>query len=90
MKIPRRRDLVQAPELAVLAVVETALLALERSLCAEHPMLLDLSPADPPTISAARHVLSALRPLRRAARRYRAAVRDSQRPSSITVADDPF
>jgi hypothetical protein len=65
-----------APEIIVVDLVDHALLALERALRVEHPLLDAPTPTDhPPARRHARHVLRHARRLRRALRAYRDAVR---------------
>ena len=74
-------DLVAAPELATLAIVEQALQATTLALLAVHPTLQDFAhPREPPSVALARHVLVATAALRLHLRRYRTAVLDALRP----------
>lgn len=67
-------DLRRAPELAVLAVVHTAVRAALVALAAEHPTLADLGPADePPTLRHARELVETCLALGAALDRYRCA-----------------
>lgn len=67
------RALTQAPELAVLGLLEAALEMSARSLHSEHPTVDELSDprGEPVTLRRARQVLCAIHPLERAVRRYR-------------------
>jgi hypothetical protein len=80
---PRRsslspRYLAAAPELAVLAMLDRALMIAVQVLIAEHPTLA-AHPAppdhDPPSLREARRLVRAARTLRRGLARYRLAVR---------------
>lgn len=73
------RLLVAAPELATLALLETALTVCSAALLAEHPTLgHDLRPhPEPPSLREARRLIAAAHRLRGAAARYRSAVIDS-------------
>ena len=67
-------DLRCAPELAVLAVVHTAVRAALVALAAAHPTLADLGPPDePPTLRRARELVDACLSLGAALDRYRRA-----------------
>lgn len=67
-------DLRGAPELAVLAVVHTAVRAALVALAAEHPTLADLGPADePPTLRHARELVETCLALGAALDSYRCA-----------------
>lgn len=67
-------DLRRAPELAVLAVVHTAVRAALVALAAEHPTLADLGPPnDPATLRRARELVDACLTLGAALDRYRRA-----------------
>lgn len=85
--------LVQAPELATLALLETLLSVTHRVLLAEHPTLLhEEQPywTEPRTAHAARRVLSCADPLRAALASYRAAAMDALTPIDIDDSDLPF
>jgi hypothetical protein len=73
------RLLVAAPELATLALLETALSVCTAALLAEHPTLdHDLRPdPEPPSLREARRLIAAARRLRGTVARYRDAVIDS-------------
>ena len=82
-------SLLLAPELIVLDVVDAALLALERTLYVEHPLVRDPSPTEhPPIRRHAAHILRCALQLRRAIRRYRSAVHDILRQERLP--DLPF
>jgi hypothetical protein len=67
-----------APELASLALLEDALRISLLALLAEHPTLAFFpEPPEPPSLRRARHLLCAVRTLRRALDRYRASVHDA-------------
>lgn len=69
------RLLAQAPELAVLALLDVALAMSVRALLAEHATLeLDDLGSEPVSLLRARRLLAAIYPLQRATHRYRAAV----------------
>jgi hypothetical protein len=77
MTVEELRRLLIAPEIIVLDVVAAALLALERALVLEHPLVHDsASDDDPPVRRRARVVLRSAARLRRTLRAYRAVVRD--------------
>ena len=66
-----------APELIVLDVVDAALVALERAMLVEHPLVHAAPPTEhPPIRRHASLVLRRARQLRRALRRYRRAADD--------------
>jgi hypothetical protein len=75
MTVDQLRRLLIAPEIIVLDVTVASLVALERALLLEHP-LLDAPPsADDPTVRArARAILRCASRLRRALRLYRGVV----------------
>ena len=82
MNLQRRRELCAARELVEIRLLTAALDALLTALRFEHPTLDTLGePTDPPTLRAARRLLSHLRLLRSGLRSYTAAVR--------RVLDDP-
>lgn len=76
------RLLAAAPELATLALLETALTVCTAALLAEHPTLgHDLRPdPEPPSLREARRLIAAARRFRGTAARYRSAVIDSLVP----------
>jgi hypothetical protein len=81
--------LLLAPELIVLDVVDAALLALERALYLEHPLVGAPSPTEhPPIRRHAAHVLRRALQLRHAIRRYRSAADDILRQQRLP--DLPF
>ena len=85
--------LAQAPELATLELLETALELSVRSLLAEHPTLAELcDPSlEPLSLRRARHLREGIYPLQRALRRYRAAVLAAMTVASSDDCDDlPF
>lgn len=76
MNLRRRRELCAARELLELRLLAAALEALLTALRFEHPSLDTLAePTDPPTLRAARSLVSQLRLLRAGLRSYRAALR---------------
>ncbi len=78
-----------APELIVVDVVEAALIALERALCVEHPLLDAPPPTEhPPVRRHARNVLRRVEPLRASLRGYRRVVQDILREAEQR--DSPF
>jgi hypothetical protein len=85
-----RRLLRAAPELATLALLETALTVCTSALLAEHPTLdHDLRPdPEPPSLREARRMLAAARRFRSTITRYRNAVIDSLVPTRDDT--DPF
>jgi hypothetical protein len=89
MTVDEFHRLLIAPEIIVLDVADAALLALERALVLEHPLV--ESPAsddDPPVRRRARHVLRSAARLLRALRAYRALVLTILREAEVV--DDPF
>ena len=74
-----RRLLAAAPELASLALLDTALAICTTALLAEHPTLdHDLRPdPEPPSLREARRLLAAVQRFRCTVARYRSAVIDS-------------
>ena len=84
------RLLAAAPELATLALLESALTVCTSALLAEHPTLThDLRPdPEPPSLREARRLLAAAHRLCCVVPRYRAAVLDSLLPSRDDT--DPF
>jgi hypothetical protein len=82
-------DLLFAPELIVIDLVDAALLALERALCVEHPLLDAPPPTEHPPVR--RHASAVLRQaerLRNGLRAYRRVVRDILREAEQR--DSPF
>ena len=74
----------QAPELLVLAQLDTALWTLDIALVAAHPELLDelARPRDRPSLKAARLVCDRAHALRRAIERYRRVLEAELAPPS--------
>jgi hypothetical protein len=70
------KTLMQAPELAALAMLECSLEISARALLAEHPTLGQLCEVEtePTTLRRARRLLAVSRSLQRAVHRYRASV----------------
>ena len=84
-------DLVAAPELASLALVEHALHTALLALVAAHPTLQDLAdPDEPLSLRLARRFVGATTTLHRVLARYRAAVYDALRPTLRLPDDLPF
>jgi hypothetical protein len=84
-------DLRRAPELAVLAVVHTAVRAALAALAAEHPTLSDLGPPDePPTVRHARALVDTCLALGSALDRYRRAAIAAFRSCRPCDHDLPF
>jgi len=78
-----------APELIVVDLVEAALLALERALLVEHPLLDAPPPTEhPPVRRRARDVLRRVERLRASLRRYSRVVQDILREAEQR--DSPF
>jgi hypothetical protein len=78
-----------APQLIVVDLVEAALVALDRALCVEHPLLDAPPPTDhPPVRRHAREVLRRVERLRESLRGYRRAVNDILREAQQR--DSPF
>ena len=89
MTVEEFRKLLFAPELIVLDVADAALLALEKALVLEHPLVRSPASDDDPIIRArARNVLRPAARLRRALRSYRLAVLDVLRDDDTNP--DPF
>ena len=84
------RLLTAAPELATLALLETALTICTAALVAEHPTLgHDLyPPLEPPSLREARRLIAVARRFRGTIARYRSAVIDSLTPPCDQ--NDPF
>jgi hypothetical protein len=75
-----RRELLHAPELIVVHLLEHGIAALGHVLLAQHPLLDDdLEPEDPPLQRRARALLRHADTLRRALGAYRREVRAAQR-----------
>jgi len=88
---PFVHDLRQAPELAVLAVLQAGLRATLVALSAEHPTLDDLgAPREPPTLRQARQLVAAALALSTALDDYRHAVIATLGPRIPPVDDVPF
>jgi hypothetical protein len=88
---PLVSDLRHAPELAVLAVLHTALRAALVALAAEHPTLAELGPPqEPPTLRHARRLVRAGLALDAALDAYRSAALAAFRLSPRSDADLPF
>lgn len=69
--------LLLAPELIVIELVDAALVALERALCAEHPLVYAPPSTEPPPVRRlASAVLRHAERLRASLRAYRRAVND--------------
>jgi hypothetical protein len=82
-------SLLLAPELIVLDVVDAALLALERALYVEHPLVGAPPPTEhPPIRRHAAHVLRRAQQLRRELRRYRSVANGILREARLH--DLPF
>ena len=76
MNLRRRRELCAARELLELRLLAAALEALLTALRFEHPTLASLArPKDPPTLRAARRLVSQLRLLRSGLRSYQHTLR---------------
>lgn len=89
MTVEEFRRLLVAPEMIVLDVVDAALLALQRALLLEHPLVLDPASDDDPTVRRrARVVLRSAARLLRALRSYRAVV--LRILHDVESQDDPF
>jgi hypothetical protein len=89
MTVDEFRTLLFAPELIVLDVADAVLLALERALVLEHPLVRNPQSDDDPVVRRrARIVLRHAARLRRASRRYRRIVRHIL--SETQVEYDPF
>lgn len=89
MTVEEFRRLLIAPEIIVLDVADAALLALERALVLEHPLVHDTaSDDDPPVRRQARVVLRSASRLVRALRAYRSVVLAILREADFP--DDPF
>ena len=88
--LPERRLLAAAPELATLALLDTALDVCTTALLAEHPTLdHDLRPdPEPPSLREARRLIAGAHRLRCTVTRYRNAVIDSLVPRGGDT--DPF
>ncbi len=89
MTVDEFRRLLFAPEIIVLDVADAALLALQRALVLEHPLVDNTaSDDDPPVRRRARHVLRAAARLLRALRAYRRVVLAVLREAETD--QDPF
>jgi hypothetical protein len=78
-----------APELIVIELVDAALVALERALLVEHPLVHEPPPTEhPPVRQLARNILRHAARLRRSLRDYRCLVDDILREAE--QADFPF
>jgi hypothetical protein len=78
-----------APELIVVDLADAALIALERALCVEHPLLDAPPPTEhPPVRRRARDVLRRVGRLRASLRGYRRVVQDILREAEQR--DSPF
>jgi len=92
---PRVPELILAPELATILLLEHALDIAAQALLAEHPTLADdfaTARDDAPVLALAGTIRRRAAALERVLRRYRRAVRDSARPlQSEDPSDDlPF
>jgi hypothetical protein len=89
MTLDEFQRLLIAPELIVLDVADAALVALERALLLEHPLLEAPPPTEhPPVRQRARAVLRHAERLRAALRAYRRVVHDILREAEQN--DSPF
>ncbi len=89
MTLDEFRTLLFAPELIVLDVADAVLVALERALVLEHPLVRNPESDDDPVVRRrARAVLRHAARLRRALRHYRGVVRHLL--SETSVEHDPF
>jgi hypothetical protein len=89
MTVDELHRLLIAPELIVLDVADAVLLALERSLVLEHPLIEGPASDDDHLVQRrARNVLRAAARLLRALRAYRAVVHNILREAQFV--DDPF
>ena len=89
MTVDEFRTLLFAPELIVLDLADAVLLALERALVLEHPLVRNPQSDDDPLVRRrARIVLRQAARLRRASRHYRRVVRSILCESSVE--HDPF
>ena len=84
-------DLLSAPELGIIGVLEVALIALRAALILEHPTLIDelSSPSEPRTLRAARRLTLDAGPLSHALARYRRALALARAPPNDSD-DWPF
>lgn len=84
-------DLLSAPELGIIGVLDVALTALSAALILEHPTLIDElgSPSEPRTLRAARRLTLDAGRLSRALARYRRALALARAPPKDTD-DWPF
>jgi hypothetical protein len=91
MTVDEFRRLLAAPELIVLDVTDAALLALERALVLEHPLVKDPASDDDPLVRRrARRVLRAAARLLRELRSYRTVVLNILREDDLQDTADPF
>jgi hypothetical protein len=89
MTVDEFRRLLIAPEIIVLDVADAALLALERALVLEHPLVCDPTSDDDPVVRRrARDVLRSTARLVRALRAYRGVVLSIVRETDLH--DEPF
>jgi len=89
MTVDELRRLLLAPEIIVIDLADAALIALERALLLEHPLVNDPNDDDdPPVRRRARAVLRTTARLQRALRGYRHVVLDILREAETR--DDPF
>jgi hypothetical protein len=91
---PTVPELVHAPELATIALLEHTLDSAAQALLAQHPTLADdfARTRDGPVLALAHTICHRAAALEQALRRYRKAVRDALAPSSACDRDDdlPF
>jgi|HubBroStandDraft_1064217.scaffolds.fasta_scaffold20813_4 hypothetical protein len=89
MTVDEFHRLLIAPEIIVLDVADAVLLALQRALVLEHPLVESPASHDDPLVRRrARHVLRSVARLLRALRAYRGAVLTVFRETQLV--DDPF
>jgi hypothetical protein len=80
-----------APELAGLALLDTALTLAVDALCAEHPTLgHPTQPDEPPSLRSARYLLAGAQRLQLSLARYDLAVRDAVGATSPADEPSPF
>ena len=87
---PLVMDLRHAPELAVLAVLHHALRTAMATLAAEHPLLADLGPGEPPTVRLALSLVDACLALGASLDGYRRAAIAAFRDGGPEDRDLPF